>query len=159
VTIKPIEQIRIESFVPTVHSAALLLIDAINPDDTLNHAVYEFLGKLNAERAPYEPFLGSELLADGAIYYDKESMYNPDLKGVEVSKLRPLWEESDRSPHLDAVVGLARILREGHIPYGVVTNANLQQLGKYRAVMVPNVFLYLSYFLLGFASQASVPFA
>ena len=44
------------------------------------------------------PTIGEEL-ADVAIYYDKESMYNPDLKGVEVSKLRPLWEESDRSPH------------------------------------------------------------
>jgi hypothetical protein len=45
----------------------------------------------------------------------------------------------DDCPHPDAVVGLARILREAHIPFGVVTNANLDQLKNYRAVMLPTV--------------------
>jgi len=36
-------------------------------------------------------------------------------------------------------VGLARILREAHIPFGVVTNVNLEQLKNYRAVLLPNV--------------------
>ena len=39
-------------------------------------------------------------------------------------------------PHREAVVGLARILREAHIPFGVVTNANLDQLKNYRAVLL-----------------------
>ncbi len=42
-------------------------------------------------------------------------------------------------PHMDAVVGMARILREAHIPFGVVTNANLDQLKTFRAVAVPSV--------------------
>ena len=36
-------------------------------------------------------------------------------------------------------MGLARILREAHIPFGVVTNVNLDQLKNYRAVLLPNV--------------------
>ncbi|MCY4109172.1 MAG: hypothetical protein OXG11_09105, partial [Chloroflexi bacterium] len=135
VTIKPKDQIRVESFVPTLHSAALMLIDAINADGTLNGEVYDFMRGLNAERAPYEEFLGGELLADVAIYYDKESMYNPDENGVHVSEV----QASDELPHRDAVVEMANILREGHVPFGVVTNATLHQLGKYRAVIVPNV--------------------
>ena len=135
VTIKPMEQIRVESFVPTLHSAALMLIDAINADGTLNNAVYDFMRGLNAERAPYEQFLGGELLADVAIYYDKESMYNPDENGVHVAELNAM----DELPHRDAMVGIANILREGHVPFGMVTNATLQQLSKYRAVIVPNV--------------------
>jgi hypothetical protein len=135
VTIKTVEEIRIESFVPTLHSAALLLIDAINADGTLNPAVYDFMGRLNAERAPYEPFLGGDLLADVAIYYDKDSMYNPAEKGVHVTKL----QVPDRCPHRDALVGTARFLREGHVPFGVVTNVNLQQLRNYRAVILPYV--------------------
>ena len=39
---------------------------------------YKFLAELNAERAPYEPYYGGDLLADVAIYFDKESVYNPD---------------------------------------------------------------------------------
>ena len=135
VTIKPIEEIRIESFMPALHSAAFLMIDAINPDGTLNHAVYEFMGKLNAQRVPYEHFYGGDLQADVAIYYDKESLYNPDEQRVRVGQLKAVHD----CPHSNAVVGLARILREAHIPFGVVTNANLDQLKNYRAVMLPTV--------------------
>jgi hypothetical protein len=42
-------------------------------------------------------------------------------------------------PHRDAVIGAARVLRQGHLPYGVITNINLDQLKKYRAVILPNV--------------------
>ncbi|MCL5999544.1 MAG: alpha-L-fucosidase [Chloroflexi bacterium] len=135
VTVKPMEEIRTEAFVATLHHAALMLVDYINADGTLNPEVYAFLGQLSAQRAAYEPFLGGELMADMAIYFDKESMYNPDENGVHVLKLRA----SDRCPHRDAVIGMARVLQQAHIPFGVVTNANLDQLGRYRAVILPNV--------------------
>jgi hypothetical protein len=138
VTIKPVEELRIESAIPTVHSAALLFIDAINPDGTINHDVYRVLKMMNDGRAVYEPFLGGELLGDVAIYYDKESMYDPSQNGTPVEQLR---ERSDvgKVAHIDGVVGAARILREAHIPFGVITNVTLDQLKNYRAVIVPSV--------------------
>jgi hypothetical protein len=135
VTVKPLDELRIESFVPTIHSGAMLPIDAINPDGTLNHQPYEYLRKLNEERAPFEPFLGGSLLADVAIYCDKESMYNPEEKGVHVDQLK----EMENMPHVAGVRGTARILREAHIPYGVLTNVTLDQLKSYRAVILPGV--------------------
>ena len=135
VTVKPMEELRTEAFVATLHSAALMLVDYINADGTLNSQVYEFLGRLSGQRAAYEPFLGGELLADVGVYYDKESMYNPAEKGVPVTSL----QAADRCPHRDAVVGAARILQEAHIPFGLITNANLEQLARYRAVVVPAV--------------------
>jgi hypothetical protein len=137
VTTKPLERFRVETCVATLHSAAQMTIDGINPDGTLNHEVYEFLGKLNRERAAYEPFLGGELQADVAIYYDKESMYDPS-SGGPVSK-QFMWWEADRCAHSDALMGAGRILREAHIPFGLVSNANLEQLRNYRAVILPNV--------------------
>lgn len=135
VTVKPMEELRTESYVATLHSAALMLVDYINADGTLNGEVYEFLRGLSEQRAAYEPFLGGDLVADVAIYYDKESMYNPAEKGVHITKL----QAADRCPHRDAVVGAARILQETHIPFGLVTNANLEQFKRYRAVIVPYV--------------------
>jgi hypothetical protein len=135
VTTKPFEEIRKESAVAPLHSAAFMMIDAINVDGTINHDLYKFLSELNKERAPYEPFYGGDLLADVAIYFDKESVYNPQEQKIRVGQIRALED----CPHRDAVVGLARILREAHIPFGVVTNANLDQLKKYRAVLLPNV--------------------
>lgn len=52
------------------------------------------------------------------------------------------WEgagERGICPHRDSIAGWAKVLREAHIPYGVVTNVNLEQLKNYRAVIVPYV--------------------
>jgi hypothetical protein len=157
-TTKPFDQLLVESMVPTIHSSACLLIDAIKPNGKLNLHAYEFISQINANHDPYEPFLGGEMQADVAIYYDKASMYDPSVSDVPATVAAPtaiFWKPSDvvpphhglqapppgkmELPHLNAVVGMARILREGHIPFGVVTNANLEQLDNFRAVMVPNV--------------------
>ena len=134
-TTKPFEELERESGVAPLHSAAFLMIDAINVDGTLNHETYKYLARLNAERAPYDAFYGGDLLADVAIYYDKESVYNPLEQKVRVGRLRDL----DNCPHLEAVIGWTRVLRETHVPFGVVTDVNLEQLANYRAVVVPNV--------------------
>ena len=150
-TTLPFEQYLIETFFPTIHSSASLMIDAIKPDGTLNHRAYDFMGQVNAQHDPYERFLGGEMLADVAIYYDKNSMYDPQENGLSsaeaapsegyggISKkaFQPLYRPDP--PHIEAVLGATRILREAHIPFGVVTNATLDQLRQYRAVMLPSV--------------------
>jgi hypothetical protein len=132
-TIKPFNELLTSCCVASLHSAANLVIDSINVDGTLNPGVYKFLQQQNAKRAPYEPFLGGEMLADVAVYYDKESLYDPTEIGVHVS------DAKGQGPHMPAVVGAARTLREVHMPYGVVTNVNLDKLSNYRAVIVPSV--------------------
>jgi hypothetical protein len=141
VTQKSLERLRMEAFAATLHSAALTLIDAINPVGTLNPNVYKLLARLNEERAPYEPFLGGELQADMAIYFDHQSMYDPAKNGIPVGDFVG-WEgtgEKGNCPHRDAILGWAKVLREAHIPYGVVTNVNIEKLKNYRAVIVPSV--------------------
>lgn len=132
-TTKPFNELLTSSCVATLHSAANLIIDSFNLDGTLNPEVYKFLGQQNAARAPYEPFLGGDMLADVAVYYDKESLYDPAENGVHVAKAK------GEAPHMLGVVGAAGILRKAHIPYGLVTNANLDKLSNFRAVIVPNV--------------------
>ena len=40
-----------------------------------------------------------------------------------------MWrKQKGEAPHISGVVGAARILREAHIPYGLVTNVNLDKL-------------------------------
>ncbi len=135
VTVKPMPELRTECFVATLHSAALMLVDYVNVDGTLNPEVYNYLRSLSAQRAAYEPFLGGNLMADAGIYYDKESMYNPDENKVDVAKLQAV----DKCPHRESVVGAARILQRAHIPFGVCTNANLHQIEKYRFIILPTV--------------------
>jgi len=137
-TTKPFEQLALESMIPMIHSSACLLIDAIKPTGTLNHRAYEYLSQINALHDAYEPFLGGDMLADVAIYYDKNSMYDPGAKGLTTAEAaKNPW--SVKLPHRDAAVGAARFLREAHIPFGVVTNVSLNQIGRYRAVILPSV--------------------
>jgi hypothetical protein len=150
-TTLPAEQLLIETLFPTIHSSACLMIDAIKPDGTLNHRAYDFMGQVNAQHDPYERFLGGEMLADVAIYYDKNSMYDPKENGMSVADAVPshgfggvdkqAFQPISRPmpPHMEAVLGATRILREAHIPFGIVTNATLGQLSQYRAVMLPSV--------------------
>lgn len=150
-TTKPLETLQMESLFPTLHSSATLLIDAIKPQGTLNAHAYDYLHKVNALHTDYEPFLGGEMLADVAIYFDRESMYNPSDNGLHVSEAAPASgyggprknsfqiPPGKSLPHMDAVLGVTRILRQAHIPFGVVTNVTLDQLSQYRAVMLPSV--------------------
>jgi hypothetical protein len=137
-TTKPFEQLALESLIPTIHSSACLLIDAIKPTGTLNRRAYEYLSQINALHDSFEPFLGGEMLADIAIYFDKNSVYDPDANGLTAAEAsRNMW--SGKLPHRDAAVGAARLLREAHIPFSVVTNVSLDQLAAYRAVILPSV--------------------
>ena len=134
-SLKPKDELRLESLIPTLHSSPFMLIDGILPDGTLYKPFYKVFAEVNARLAQYQPFLGGDLLADVAIYWDGESMYDPAEKGVHVSQLKAV----SNVPHKDAVFGMASILRRAHIPFGVVTNATLEQLARYRAVILPNV--------------------
>ena len=104
----------------------------------LNHRTYEYLSQINALHDAFEPFLGGEMLADVAIYFDKNSVYDPEANGMTAAEAtKNMW--GGKLPHRDAVVGAARFLREAHIPFGVVTNVSLDQLSGYRAVILPSV--------------------
>jgi hypothetical protein len=132
-SVKPLDELKVSAAVATIHSAASLLIDAIRPDGTLNEAAYDYMARVNAFTQAYDPFLGGELEADIAIYYDKASNYDPDEHGIPVGKA------GGQHPHLDGVIGTAAILRGNHFPWGVVTNVTLDQLPRYRAVVLSDV--------------------
>ena len=81
-TTKSLHELTVSSFVATLHSAACLFIDAIKPDGEFDHAAYDLMGAINDMRKPYEPFLGGNLLANVAIYYDRDSFYDPTQNGL-----------------------------------------------------------------------------
>jgi len=151
-TTKPFEQLLLESSIPAAHSGACLFIDAVKPNGRLNPHAYELLSQINVQHDPYEQFLGGVLQADVAVYFDKASMYDPSINKVPAAIAAPIHTQGGphlglpapavaemKLPHREALIGAARILREAHIPYGVVTNVTLDQLSRYRAVVVSNV--------------------
>ncbi|MCE9616031.1 MAG: alpha-L-fucosidase [Lentisphaerae bacterium] len=125
VTVKCDDELRIDAAIPMLHGGAMLQIDAVNVDGTLNPAVYERLDAVNRFRAPFAASMGGQLLADVGLYLDRESMHpGGGVKG---------------DLHVEAATGAARVLQEAHIPFGVVTNVTLDRLAHFQAVVLPGV--------------------
>ena len=128
-TTKPFGQLLLESSIPAAHSGACLFIDAFKPNGRVNTHAYELLSQVNLQHDPYEQYLGGDLQADVALYFDKASMYDPSVTKVPAAMAAPIHTQGGphlglpapavaemKLPHRDALIGAARILREAHIP-------------------------------------------
>jgi hypothetical protein len=126
----------VEALGTTAHSCAFLFIDAIDPRGTVNRGVYERISRVFKETARYEPFLGGAQVEDVAVYYSDDSRILPGDNGTALPDVayRPA-----EIPHIWAVTGAATRLQHAHIPFGVITRNDIGDLGRYRAVILPDV--------------------
>jgi hypothetical protein len=132
-TTKSLHELTVSSFVATLHSAACLFIDAVKPNGEFNHFAYQMMGSVNELRKPFEPFLGGRLLANIAVYYDRDSFYDPAQVGESPVHIK------GGVPHLKGMTGVARTLSRAHLPFGMVTNATLGELVAYDIVILSSV--------------------
>ncbi len=79
--IKSLDVIKSAVYLTSAHHGATLIIDAINPDGTMDKRVYERIGQVFAESAQYEPYLTGEMLADVGFYYSLRSKFEPNSDG------------------------------------------------------------------------------
>lgn len=122
---KPELQLENEIMLSAMHHAASLIIDAINPDGTLDYRVSDTLNKVFSYQIPYEPYMDKgELYGEVAIYFDSEVQY--DYKGHKSNK--------------DCAIELSRTLIENHIPYHIIANKHLDNLDRYKMIFAPALF-------------------
>jgi hypothetical protein len=117
-----------------MYGGAFMIIDAINPDGTINPAVYDRMRQANDLYARYQPFAGGTPVEDIAVYFSGESKmdYGNNAKPVAQPPFGPF-------PHIQAVRGFCRILTQAHLPFGIITRQNLKDLARYKVVILPNV--------------------
>ena len=72
---------------------------------------------------------------DVGVYFSLESKMDLADNGNQVDAAG--W----RIPHLDAALGASRILRENHIPFGVISKNNLKDTSPYQVIVLPNVLM------------------
>src|SRR5579872_282082 len=135
VRIKSEEQMRVQVAAASAMSSGFLFIDAINPDGTVNDDVYDRVGHVFADSEPYEQFLGGEPVEDVAVYFSGHSQ----MDFAENGPLTNFVASRNRYPHLDAVRGACRALASAHIPFGVITRRQIDELDRFKVVVLPNV--------------------
>ncbi len=138
VQLKSLEQQRLQAHAATLLSSAFLFIDWINPDGTLNARVYDRIGQVYRETAPYEPYLGGEPVEEIAIYFSYDAKVDFDDNGRALADVDP-WSDAFTSPHVRAVRGVVRALQRAHLPFGIITSKQLSELERYKVVILPNV--------------------
>lgn len=134
-TMKSKELLKAKVFSSLANGGAFIFIDAIDPVGTLNHNVYKKMGEIFRETKPFQKYIGGELCQDVAIYLSTRSKCNFADNGKNVK------DASDKMPHLNAALGVAKSFIANHIPFGIITKKNIKDLGKYKVIVLPNILM------------------
>ncbi len=132
-TLKSRETLELHAHLALAHNGAFLFIDAIDPVGTLNPKVYETMGEVFRRSQQYEPYLGGERCEDVAVLFSLDSKIDPADNG------KPAAQAGWRVPHLDAALGAAAVLRENHIPHGVISTGNLPDASRHQVIVLPDL--------------------
>jgi hypothetical protein len=135
VSTKTMSQLRIQAFAALASSAAFRLIDAIDPEGTVCEEVYAMMGNVFTALEPYQPFLGGDPVEDVVIYLSDYSKMSTAENGADFADPSALTLPS---PHLSAARGAVSALRRQRIPVGVITCRQLDRLGDYPVVVLPD---------------------
>jgi hypothetical protein len=136
VRLKSFEQMRMQAFAATLFSSAFLFIDAIDIRGTVDPDVYDRIGAVFQETAPYEPYLGGEPVEDVAVYFSESSKVFFTENGAALAGVHS-WTKD--YPHGVAVRGACHALKEAHVPFGIITAKQLNELDRYKTIILPNV--------------------
>jgi len=118
------ETLESEIMLTCMHHGASLIIDAINPDGTLDNRVAKRIGKAFEKQLPYEKYMqNGKLYSKIAVFFDSKTQYH----------------YHNRPTNKEAVLQITRTLIENHIPFNIVANGQLNNLQEYDLVIVPSL--------------------
>ncbi len=130
-------ELRCEAATTLANGGAYFFIDAINPDGTLTEAVFERLGSVSSDLAPFTAKikeLAAVLTADTGIYFSMASFINPALNGTS---LRSLSSQTTSTPAYEEMLGTSMILTRAHRSFVVIRDAE-GDLGKLKTLVINN---------------------
>lgn len=134
--LRPPALIRAKALAALATDAAFLAIVAIDPDGAIDpEALARVKPAFDAAR-PFDAVTGGTPIEDIGLYC---SDYSKSNHGQSAPVARAPASSLPDYPHFAALVGAGRILQEAHIPFGVVTRANLAELSRWPVLVLPNV--------------------
>jgi len=140
-TLNTEEMLLAHAYLCAAHHTAFLIIDALNLDGTSVAGVRDREKAVFEKYSEYEKYFKGELVYDAAVYFSGKSKFNPEANGheaVALSLVSSNW--SNKNPHVDAVIGASKKLKEAHIPYNVLTCKNFDLIEKAKILIMPEVF-------------------
>lgn len=139
---KPTELLEAQAFSALAHGAGFLFIDAIDPVGTLDRRVYETMGGVYEKIERYEKYLGGDLCQDVGLYVSLESRILPEDNGKKVEEVSTdagFFRDRRVPVHSKTARDMAGALLANHVPFGVITKKNIEELTRFKIVILPDV--------------------
>jgi hypothetical protein len=139
-TLKSDEMLKMHNYIAMAHNGAFLFIGAIDPIGTLDVRSFKRMNEVFGETKRYEPYLGGNMIQDVAVYFSFSSKLNFNENG---SRAQIDWTERNKPEfiytHLNSVLGASKILRENHIPFGIISKNQIKKLADYKILVLSNI--------------------
>ena len=130
---KPESLIEAKASAAITDHSAFLFIDALDPVGTINFPAHDTMGRIYDRLAPYYAELGGTRVADIAIYYSLDSKFDLRDNG------RSVEEAGEHDTHTTSAMNAAGRLLTAHLPFTVITAAQLGELAKFKVIIAPQI--------------------
>jgi len=137
------DELRSNVFAAFANDGAMSFIDAIDPVGTVHRRNYERVAPIFAELERCEPYAGGHFCQDIGIYYSFDNVFDLSENGRSLRPARycfqPGTPPQGATAHRSSALNLAKTLQQWHLPFGVVTQKDLERLSEYQLIVLPNV--------------------
>lgn len=137
-SIKPKALLKTKLCVSMANGGAFVFIDAIDPVGTIHEKVYDVMEGVFKETSVYDRYRGGRMVQDVGVYFSTNSKMDFAQNGRHVRDYS-FGSLAESMPHMKSVLGAVKALSSGHIPFGVISQAQLGELSRFKAIVLPNV--------------------
>lgn len=134
--IKDKSEILLQAYTSFLCGGSFLFIDAIDPAGTMNKDLYHMMREVKTELEPFFKTIDHEaqILRDVAVYINFDSYTSRAVNGKEMTELCKDTVIPERLNLMNSA-----FMRD-HIDYDVITPGNLDELSKYKVVIVSDLY-------------------
>lgn len=119
------EHLKREVLLTTAHGGASLIIDAIDPDGSMDDRVYDRIGKVFDTVIPYEKYLGdTEIFADAGVLFDPTAKH--DDKSINYSNNL-------------CSINTVKTLIKAHIPVRMITRSTYDKYDSCKVIVASDI--------------------
>ena len=137
------QHMEIMAFSALMNNGGYGFVGFIDPLGTFNRDSLLRIRSIFKKLESYEPYAGGRFCQDVAIYFSFKSLFDLNENGKPAISARYNFEPgrggSGPTAHRNSAVKVARGLLNLHIPYGVITHKDLNNLGDIPIVILSNV--------------------
>lgn len=131
-TMRPFGELELRSLATLANQTCFSLIDAIDPEGTMDYEFYQGAGQLSQNLKRYTPLMSadSEIVAEVAVYYSFESAFDPCAAPAKIEAVQNELKPYRRN------LNIVQALQEKHILFTFAGKKHLTQLNKFKVLIL-----------------------